>query len=281
MSTLTLKDAHELTDELLGIAADATTAASDKHTNLAGLGAMFLARAAQSMVSARTLAEAGQNGDAMSVARTVVEMSIDYRYIALNPQERVQLFDDYAHISAYKLVKAVNELLHDGKLDPQAMAIIKQRHDDAKARRMKTLVSSGKGKHKQRIQENWSGVSVRERAQAVDDAKVTPHRRMHMYKISYADMCNASHSCYGSLEYSLVGRNENTAIHFGPQTPDIKPVDLVFVHMLVLTDDIVEINALADDKNRLTERLKALDGKRLAFIGAKPAVPTEQQKPPP
>lgn len=265
--SLTLDDAGKLIEELLKVADDASTEAVGKHTNLAGLGAMFLARAAQSTSSALVLARLGLNGDAMSVARTIVEMAIDYRYIALKPDERVQLFDDYAHISAYRLAQAVNEL-HDGKVNPEAMAILKQRHDDAQKRRKQTLAPSGKKKQQKRIPDNWAGASVRDRAQEVDDAKVTPHKRMHMYRLSYADMCNASHSCYGSLEYTLIGRNETTAIHFGPGTPDIKPVDLAFAHMMVLTDDVVDVNALADDENNLAERLKAVDAARAAFIFA-------------
>ena len=64
--TFTLEDAGKLIEELLHVADDAATAATKKHATLAGLGAMFLARAAQSTLSAHLLARHGLNGDAMS-----------------------------------------------------------------------------------------------------------------------------------------------------------------------------------------------------------------------
>src|SRR5262249_22660577 len=102
-----------------------------------------------------------------------------------------------------------------------------------------------------------------------DAAKVTPVSRMQLYELAYADACNASHSGYGTLEYALVGRNENTAIRFGPMKPELKPADLAFLSMLVLTSDVFDANDLGDEN--LAERIRAVDARRRAYTEVRDA----------
>ncbi len=243
-----IETALELITDQLKLAEDVGDAALAKHTDLAGLGAMFLARAGQSVYSAGLLAQHGLNGDAMSVARTVTEMAIDYRYIALDPAARIQRFSDYDHVAKYKIAKATDKL-HGGTVDKNAMRVLQQRHDTAKANNPESKV-------------NWAGCSIRERAEEVDKA-ILPNgiSRVQLYELPYADMCNASHSCYGTLEYALVGLNTDPHLHFGHMAPEAKSPDLAFAAMLILIDDVIDVNGL-DPK--LGERLKALQDRRHA-----------------
>lgn len=117
---------------------------------------MFLARAGQSLFSAGLLAQHGINGDAMSAGRTVTEMAIDYRFIALDPAARIKRFSDYDHIVKYKVAKATDKL-HGGTVDQTAMRVLKQRHDTAKMNNPESKM-------------NWAGLPIRERAEQVDKA---------------------------------------------------------------------------------------------------------------
>lgn len=214
----TMQNALDLVEDCLKLVERVGDAAIAAHTDLGGLGAMFLARAGQSLFSAGLLAQNGLNGDAMSVARTVTEMSIDFPYIAKDSSVRIKKFTDYDHVAKYKIAKATDEL-HDGQIDQEAMRILKQRSDTAKLNNPESKV-------------NWAGESIRDRAIEVD--------RLRTYELPYADMCNASHSCYGTLEYALVGLNSNPAIHFGRMAPDTKPIDLAFASMLMLTSSVID-----------------------------------------
>jgi len=229
----TMQNALDLVQDCLKLAERVGDAAIATHTDLGGLGAMFLARAGQSLFSAGLLAQNGLNGDAMSVARTVTEMSIDFPYIAKDSSVRIKKFTDYDHVAKYKIAKATDEL-HDGQIDPEAMRILKQRSDTAKLNNPESKV-------------NWAGESIRDRAIEVD--------RLRTYELPYADMCNASHSCYGTLEYALVGLNTNPEIHFGRMAPDTKPIDLAFASMLMLTSSVIEACKLDDSLDAELEKL--------------------------
>ena len=216
--TFTMQNALDLVTDCLELAERVGDAAIATHTDLGGLGAMFLARAGQSLFSAGLLAQNGLNGDAMSVARTVTEMSIDFPYIAKDPAVRIKKFSDYDHVAKYKIAEATDEL-HGGTVDQNAMRILKQRSDTAKHNNPES-------------EYNWAGVSIRKRAIEVD--------RLRVYELPYADMCNASHSGYGTLEYALVGLDSNPQIHFGPMAPDLKAVDLGFASMILLISQVIE-----------------------------------------
>jgi hypothetical protein len=97
-------------------------------------------------------------------------------------------------------------------------------------------------------------VSIRKRAIEVD--------RLQTYELPYADMCNASHSCYGTLEYALVGLNANPEIHFGPMAPDTKGPDLGFAATTAL---IAEVIRACNLDPALNEGLKQLHDKRRSF----------------
>jgi hypothetical protein len=226
-----IDDALGLITDLLRLAEDVGDAALAKHTDLAGLGAMFLARAGQSVFSAGLLAQHGLNGDAMSVARTVTEMAIDYRFIALDPTVRIKRFSDYDHVAKYKIAKATDKL-HGGTVDKAAMRVLKQRHDTAKANNPESKI-------------NWTGLTIRERAEEIDRAMpANSISRVQLYELPYADQCNASHSCYGTLEYALVGLDTDPHLHFGRMAPDVKPVDLAYAAMIILIDDAIDVNGL-------------------------------------
>jgi hypothetical protein len=243
-----IEDALNLISDLLKLAEDVGDAALAKHTDLAGLGAMFLARAGQSLLSAGLLAQHGLNGDAMSAGRTVTEMSIDYRFIALDPVVRIKRFSEYGHVATYKIAKATDKL-HGGTVDKTAMRVLKQRHDTAKANNPESKA-------------NWAGLSIRDRAEEVDKA-MPPNSisRVQTYELPYADQCNASHSCYRTLEYALVGLNTGPHLHFGPMAPDVKPTDLALAAMMILIDDVIDVNGL---DAALGERLKAIFDRRQA-----------------
>lgn len=242
-----IKDAFALIMELLKLAEDVGDAALAKHTDLAGLGAMFLARGGQSVFSAGLLAQHGLNGDAMSAGRTVTEMAIDYRYIALDPAARIKRFSDHDHVAKYKIARATDKL-HDGTVDKDAMRVLKERHDTAKANNPESKA-------------NWAGCSIRERAEEVDKATSSNHR-VQLYELPYSDMCNASHSCYGTLEYALVGPYSDPSLHFGPMAPDTKPADLALASMQTLIADVIDVNGL---EPTFGERLKAHGDRRREY----------------
>ena len=244
-----MEDAIKLIADLLKVAEDVGDAALAKHTDLAGLGAMFLARAGQSVFSAGLLAQHGLNGDAMSVARTVTEMAIDYRFIALDPAVRTKRFSDYDHVAKYKIAKATDKL-HGGTVDQAAMRVLKQRHDTAKANNPES-------------KNNWAGLTIRERAEVIDKAMpASSISRVQIYELPYADQCNASHSCYGTLEYALVGLDTDPHLHFGRMAPEVKPADLAYAAMIILIDDVIDVNDL---DATLGEQLKAINDRRRAY----------------
>lgn len=246
--TITVEDLRELISDGLRLAENVVDAAVATRTELGGLGAMFLARAGQSVFSAGLLAENGLNGDAMSVARTVTEMSIDFAYIATDPSTLIKKFVEYDHVTKFKIAKATDEL-HGGTIDKQAMRMLEERHDTAR-------LNNPESEH------NWAGVSIRKRAIKVD--------QLRTYELSYADMCNASHSCYGTLEYALVGHNTDAQIHFGPMAPDTKAPDLAFAAMSILTIDVIQACSL--DK-ALYDGVKQLHDKRRSYSPNWPSDP--------
>jgi hypothetical protein len=55
---------------------------------------------------------------------------------------------------------------------------------------------------------------------------------------------------------TLVGRGEDAAIRFGTMEPQIKPVDLTFLQILVLTADVIMINDLGEDSREQAPRTR-------------------------
>jgi hypothetical protein len=90
--------------------------------------------------------------------------------------------------------------------------------------------------------------------------------RLRTYELPYADMFNASHSCYGTLEYALIGLDAEPQIRFGPMEPNDKPIDLAFAAMLVLTADVIHSVDLAPDRlASLDAELKKLGERRQSY----------------
>ena len=239
-----IDNALELITDTLVLGETVCDAAIATQTDLGGLAAMFLARAGQSTYSAGYLAQHGLNGDAMSVARTATELSIDFRYIANDVDARIKKFSEYDHVAKFRIAEAT-EKLHDGQVDQQAMRILEQRHDTAQSNNPEST-------------HNWAGESIRARAIEID--------RLRTYQLPYADMCNASHSCYGSLEYALVGLN----IRWGRMEPDTKGPDLAFAAMTVLIADVIDACKLDPE---LGARIKALHDKRKSYSENWPVTP--------
>ena len=162
------------------LAEDVVDAAIELHTEYAGLAAACLARAAQALYSVTHLAQLGLNGDAMSVARTIVELAIDIAYIARDPTTLVPMFVDYSHIRDFQLAQAVDRL-HGGTVDRDAMRVLRERHDNY-------IAQNPDSDH------NWAGHGLRWRAERVHGDDASRRQYVQMYELLYADMCGASHS---------------------------------------------------------------------------------------
>jgi hypothetical protein len=233
MASYTVEQGLKDIEECLKFAEEIANAALAKQTDLGGLSAMFLARASQSLYSVGLLCQNGLIGDAMSVGRTAVEMAIDYTYIAQEPTKRIQMFSEYDHVAKFKLAKAIDR--HVVPVPTSAMHILQQKHDTARINNPNS-------------EQNWAGLSVKKRAAAIDETQF-----IELYDLVYADMCTASHSCYGTLEYALIGLDTNPSIRFGRMTPDAKPLDLTLTAMMLLMLNIVsgcELEKALDQRAR-------------------------------
>lgn len=228
-------------NQCLKVAEDVADKALAKGTDLAGLSAMFLARACQSLASVGILAQHGFIGDGMSVARTIVEMDIDYAYITTNPATLIKKFAEYDHVKKFQLAKAIRKL-HGGQVSAGAMHILKTKHDTAKVNNPEST-------------QNWAGKSIGDRARAVDrhpkhETEVNgqpfmvsgqPFKaRTTNYELLYADMCGATHSGYATLEYALVDLDDDPSVRFGPMEPDTKPVMLALGVMLLMMETVAQ-----------------------------------------
>jgi hypothetical protein len=221
--------------ECLELAEATADEAFTKPSDIAGLSTMFLARAGQSLLSVGILSERGLIADAMSVGRTVVEMSIDFAYIAKDPAVRIAKFESYDHVSKFKLAKAVDKL-HGGKAPQAVMTTLKQRHDIARANNPDSTL-------------NWAGKSLKDRATEVGREK--------LYELPYAEMCGASHSCYGTLGYALVEIDSSPKIHFGAMAPSTRPITLAVGAMAQLIAAVIDACGL-ESAASLRDRLLAI-----------------------
>lgn len=214
-------------------------------TEHAGLTAACIARAAQSLMSVCHLAQLGLNGDAMSVARTIVEITIDVGYIASAPATLVPRFIGYADVRDDQLVRAIARL-HSGNVDQNAMQTIRQRRNQYLAQNPDS-------------NQNWAGESLRYRAEHVAGDADTRRHFLHTYELLYAEMCGATHSGQTTLRYTLTDDDE-PAIYFGPAEPSTRPVALACTAMLLLVDTAVEIFNLPEPFHQSVRRLNAALG---------------------
>lgn len=236
----------EIANDCIVLADDVSDAAVDLHTEFAGLCAACLARAAQSLISVTELAQRGLIGDAMSVARTIVELTIDLGYIASDPDTLVRRFTGYADVRNAELAEAI-ERLHRGNVDQEAMRVLRERRDEY-------LEENPNSEH------SWAAVpnqrrGIRWRAEHVAGDEATRHEYVQLYELLYGDMCGASHSGQVTLEYTMQRRFDGTkVIHFGHQVPDSKPIRLgarTLLQMLRLTLRTAAIRGFDDRVDRI------------------------------
>lgn len=222
--------------ECSALAEAVVDAAVELNTDMGGLFATCLARAAQSLYGATHLAQLGLNGDAMSVGRTIVELAIDVAYIASNPAHLIPMYVDYSYVREWELAQAVDRL-HGRTVDRDAMQVLRERHD----RYLEQNPDSAR---------NWAARGLRWRAQHVAGNAAMRDAHVQMYDLLYADMCGASHSGHVTLKYTLLGNPSAPSIHFGPMEPDTKPVMLAFGAMLQMIKTVIEACALPDFDER-------------------------------
>jgi hypothetical protein len=117
----------ELLEQCVDLAAEIGNACFVAQTDIRGLAGNFIARAAQSMYSAGLLAQQGLVADALSCGRSVVEMAIDFAYIALEPVGRIARFSAYGDVHEFRLASGVN--MHGGNLRTEYLAELQKRHD--------------------------------------------------------------------------------------------------------------------------------------------------------
>lgn len=210
------------------------------------LGARVLARCTQSLYAVRLLVSKGCNGDAMSVARTIVEFAIDLAYIADNPEERVAQYESFGATRAHHLAEGIDNM-HDGAVPDSVMESLRVDADAFKA-----VVKKWR--------DGWSGHSLKKRASEITG---DPDRRKtfdHLYSVVYNDMCLASHSGVMSLKYAETQTPNGPVLAFAPQAPDVKAIEVVMFPFLVLIDVVAsatstEVSArLTSLANELADR---------------------------
>ncbi|MGN6110766.1 MAG: DUF5677 domain-containing protein [Kofleriaceae bacterium] len=239
-------------NESIALADAVSDAAIALQTEFGGLAATMLARAAQSLISVVELAQRGLVGDAMTVARTIVELTIDLGYIASDPATLVPRFTGYADVRDRELARAI-AALHDGNVDQDAMRVLEERAE--------AYIGNDPAS-----EFSWAGVGERERrgvgwrARHVRGNEATRRHYVRMYELLYADMCAASHSGPQTLEYTLVRRADGTVDHirFGRQLPDTRPIDLAASALILMMDDIVEAFGIEGFADRISGALQAL-----------------------
>lgn len=100
-----------------------------------------------------SIAKNGFGYDALVLARTIFEDTVNLGYVAKDPAQRMQAFKDYAIVEAYEAVKLMNEL-YPGRVSCRRKA-------QAKAEAEKAIQDHGyKGK-------GWSGKDLRARARDI------------------------------------------------------------------------------------------------------------------
>jgi hypothetical protein len=238
-------------NECIALADDVSDAALEVRTEFGGLAAAVLSRAAQSLISVTELAQRGLVGDAMTVARTIVELAIDLGYIASDPATLVPRFIGYADVRNHELARAIAEL-HEGNVDQDAMRALEERAEAY-------IGNDPASEH------SWAAVGNQRRgigwrARNVRGNEATRQQYVRLYELLYADMCAASHSGQLTLEYTIVRRPDGTAekIRFGRQTPDAKPIDLAAASLVLMMDDILEACGIDGFAERIKAVLQAL-----------------------
>src|SRR4051812_9550669 len=109
-----INETLELLNQCQALAAKIGDDCFIEQTEIRGLAGNFIARAAQSMFSVGLLAQQGLVADGLSCGRTVVEMAIDFAYIALDSARHIPRFAGYGDVHHFRLATGVNN--HGGDL---------------------------------------------------------------------------------------------------------------------------------------------------------------------
>ncbi len=235
----TFKELHDQAWTVLELANRVAEQAARQGTEVAGLAAFFIARSSQALQSVRLLEAAGFNGDAMSVLRTIAELEIDFAYITKEEtSERIRLFTTFEHMTRAKLAKGIALLYaDDGGVDERAMAAVIARRDAAAV------------DHPNEFR-GWSGVSLRDRARAVDREKI--------YALVHVDCCGASHSGPETLRYASHDDGDRLIPRLAPDKPDGKAVHLGAALLLGLLERVINhcsLEQLKPDFTRIRDSL--------------------------
>lgn len=237
-----MAEAHALALDgikLAGETSDACYTGEMPGSDIRGLGALFLCRAAQSVGGAGMLADYGFVGDALSCGRTAIEMAIDFTYIALDPVPRLKRFAEYDVVHEAKMADKVNKL-PGSKISPEYLGRLRELH--------------AKFKDANGEDHNWAGRSIKKRA---EDGGQT-----QLYDLAYAEQCNASHSGPGTLAYTIVTVDGVSKLRFGKMPPDSRPLILAHLGMCELIGQVVRAcgldKALGDRASALSKRVETL-----------------------
>jgi hypothetical protein len=148
-----MNEVQEVAHTCIDLAAEVGNACFDaEHTQLRKLAGVFVARGAQSVAAANLLARAGLVGDAMACGRTMIEMSIDFKYIARDPATRIARFFAHDDVHGFRMARGVAN--HGGIIPTDFMQELQRRRDDFRANNPGTL-------------SNWAGCTLEDRAREV------------------------------------------------------------------------------------------------------------------
>ena len=145
-------------------------------------------------MSTTELAQRGFVGDALTVARTIVELAIDLGYIESDPGTLVRRFRDYADVRNREMAEAINEL-YGGTVAPAVMQVLRDRAEAYIGNEPNSEYSWAAVGRERR------GVGWRAEKVAGSEQRRSDYRRM--YSLLYSEMCGASHSGTITLEYTM------------------------------------------------------------------------------
>ena len=186
-------------------------------------GVMFIARTAQSLEATRLLASVGLNGDALTCGRTVVEMTIDFAYLAQDPR-RIDRFGAYVAVNAYWTAEAINRHGADFLRRERPEHLQALFDDEARFRHDYSNNT-----------QNWAGLGLSRRAEAVG--------YQDLYELAYDEMCIASHSGPGTLDYTIALVDGRRELQYGFLAPDPHPIRVTlaaFARLLVRVADVCD-----------------------------------------
>jgi len=217
----------------------------DPNTNLAGIAGACIARGAQALMSTTELAQRGFIGDALTVARTIVELAIDLGYIESDAGTLIRRFRDYADVRNREMAEAINEL-YGGNVSPAAMQVLRDRAEEYIGNEPNSEYSWAA------VGRSRRGVGWRAERVAGSEQRRSDYRRM--YALLYGEMCGASHSGAITLEYTMT----NGAIQFGPQAPSARPVRLAAQTLLMMIRGVLDACAIEGFDERHSANWEAI-----------------------